>query len=374
MNLEYLEKLYFKPLKGIDKLTDADKEIADIHLNIAYKEVFIAHNWIYRKRYGQITLIPRYKTGTVSVTKYNETNEANSKTITFTGASLSTNMVGRFIKFQDGDKWYRILYLTGSGSSWTGYLDSPVTDVETGGGKTFEIWKRFYNLKSDVHEFLDFGRWENGRLEYNPDLIDRYSDLSRESDSPSSFDVFEVDPFTDIVEDDGTISIAKDSNLGTVTGVNLLSSGYDVGDMVEISNVDYYIKRIETDSRLIFFNYFPDEVTANTPIILKKNNPLSFEFYNPVDDYFSLPYAYLGKSYDLVHKTKDKILLPNNFIPAIVTRAQTFAMKDANDTRLPQFLAIYNGEIEGLKSKVQIVKSRYVKFNPAINRNAPGRG
>lgn len=367
MNLEYLESLYFNSIKGIDKASDLGKQMALKYINMAYKEVFLAHNWIYRKRYGQITLIPRYTTGTVSVTKYDETNLATSKTITFSGATLTDSMIGRFIRFQDGEKWYQILYLTGS----TAYLDAPVSDVSSG-SKTFEIWNRFYYLKSDVADFLDFGRWANGRLEYNPDLLDRYIDISKESDAPSSFDVIGADQFTD-TESSGTLTIAEDSNLATVSGLNLLSSGFDTGDIATINDVDYYVRRIESDTRLKLFNYFADEVPSATAFTLKKNNPLGFEFYNPPDDYQSIPYVYLGRAYDLVHRTKDKILLPANFIPAIISRAQYWTMKDTNDERFVQILSVYQSELDGLKSKVQVVKPRFTKFSPKISGLAPGR-
>src|SRR3990167_277267 len=369
MNLEYLKKLYFHPKKGVDSASSLNEEMAPIYINLAYQEVFLAHSWIYRKRYGQIVLEPRYTTGTCSVTAYNGTNAAASRTITFTGASLTTGMISQYVRFQDGDKWYRIEYLTGSGSSWTGYVDSPVSDV-TSGSKTFEIWKRYYNLKSDVAEFLDFGRWANGHLDFNPDIVDKYTDVSKEATSPSSFNVAGVDVFSDSTNS-GTIVIAKDSNLGTVTGLNLLSSGYDVGDIAEINDIDYYIRRIESDARVVFFNYFSEAKDGD--VIFKKNNPITFEFYNPPNDYYALPYVYLGRAYDLVHETKDKILLPKNFIPAIISRAHYYDYKASNNPEYVNMLKVYNAELEGLKSKVQIVRSRYTQFSPKISSLAPGR-
>jgi len=368
MNLSQLKSIYFNPAKGIDKATELGKTMAPIYLNMAYKEVFLAHNWIYRKRYGQITLIPRYTTGTATVAKYDGTNEDSARTVTFSGASLTSAMVGRFVRFQDGDMWYRINYISGS----TAYLDSPVSDV-TSGAKTFEIWNRFYYLKSDVAEFLDFGRWANGRLEYNPDLMDRYTDLSKESDAPSSFDVSGVDLLND-AESSGTLSITKDSNLATVSGVNLLSSGYDTGDICNINDTDYVIKRVDSNTRLILFNYWKDESLDSVAFTLKKNNPIGFEFYNPPDDYVSTPYVYLGRAYDLVHETKDHILLPDNFVPAIISRAQSFALRDLDDNKWTSLLSVYAAELEGLKSKVQVVKPRFTKFSPQISSLAPGRG
>ena len=369
MNLEYLENIYFKSIK--DKNIQTDQAIADTYLNISYKEVFLAHNWIYRKRSGQLVLIPRYTTGTCAVTQFDSTNEASAKTITFTGSTLTTGMVGRYIRFSGGDQWYKIVYLTGSGTSWTGYLDSPITDV-SGGSLSFEIWKRFYYIKSDAAELLDFGRWSNGRLEYNPDLIDRYTDISKESDTPSSFNAYGVDQFADIT-DSATIAITANTNVGTVSGINMLSSGYDTGDVVQISGSDYYINRIESDSKVVLFNYFDEALVAGTSITLRKSNPIGFEFYNPTDTYQTLPYDYLGRAYDLVHRTRDRILVPNNFIPAIIARAQYFSMKDADDKRYIEMLRIYNAEMTTLREKVHVVQPRYMQFVPKIHALSPGR-
>lgn len=370
MNLEYLEKLYFKAIKSENK--ESDIESADRYINIAYKEVFLDHYWIYRKRSGQLNIIPRYTTGTCVVTKFNGTNESAARTVTFTGASLSENWRGRYLRVKESSVWHKINYLTGSGTSWTVYLDSPIVDVDSG-SKTFEIWKRFYYVKSDVAEILDFGRFANGRLEYNPDLLDRYTDLSKESDTPSSFNAYGVDPFDDI-ELTGTISIPAGSNVGTGSNTTWLSDGYDTGDVIQISNIDYYIKRVETDTRIILFNYFESEIVSGTSFTLRKKDSIGFEFYNPADTYHILPYDYLGRAYDLVHRTKDRILLPNNFIPAIISRAQYFAMKDNNDNRYTDILKIYLSERNGLREKVQVVKPRYMQFTPKISRLSPGRG
>ena len=153
MNLTYLRSLYFKSLKGNSDVSDEDIILADKYLNIAYKEIFISHHWIYRKRFGQITIIPRYTTGTCMVTEFNGTNSSSSKTVTFSGSSLTQSMVGRYFRVQGSDIWHKIIYISGS----TVYLDSEIIGVN-GGGKTFEIWERFYYIKSDAADFLDFGR------------------------------------------------------------------------------------------------------------------------------------------------------------------------------------------------------------------------
>lgn len=373
MNLEYLRSIYFAPLKGASATKDSDIEKADRYIWLGYQEVYRSHRWEYRKKTGNITLIPNYTTGTVTVTKYDGTNDAAARTVSFTGASLSEVIRGRYLQVGTSSYQHKIIYLTGSGTTWTAYLDSPVVDVNSG-AYSFKIWKRFYYAKSDAEEITDIGTWGNGRLESNQDFIGSYDDITKTaSGNPYAFSVYGVDPYDDI-ESSGTIAISQNSNVAAITGVDLFSLGYDTGDIIKIGNNDYYIKRSETGSRAIMQNYFSEDVAAGTTVAIKKNNPIGFQFYNPSDNYVTLHYEYMDRPYPLVHPSKDSLRLSDRFIPAIISRAQYHALKDADDSRYLNALNVYDGELEGLKSKSSIVKPRYSVFAPKITSSMPGRG
>lgn len=367
MNLDTLRPLFFGPIKDIKPGTDNDR--ADRYLNLAYKEVYRAHRWEYRKRTGQITIIPKYTTGTCTVTKFNGTNESAARTVVFAGATLSDSMRGRYLKVSGSSKWHKIVYISGS----TAYLDTPIVDIESAGSLTFDIWKRFYYLKSDVEEVLDFGKWGDGVLSYAPDIQTKHTDISKTGSAPYEFNVYGVDPFNDLTYSTGTIQIPADSNVMTGTSTAWLSAGFDSGDIVEIGSNRYPINRVESDTRIILVNYQSEAVTAGSLYTLRKNNPLGIEIYNTTNAYNVLPYTYLAKPYDLIHVTKDYIALTDRFIQAIVSRAHYYAFNDAKDDRAITELKVYDGELLGLKSKVSVVNSRYTQFAPKIPSFMPGR-
>lgn len=369
MNLTYLRELFFSATTSSNKEQNTD--IADKYSNMGYLEVYRAHHWEQRKRTGQITLIPNYTTGTCSVTKYSGTNEADAKTVTFSGATLTSSMIGRYLRVSTSSHWHKIVYLTGSTVS----LDTPIVDIETGGSLSFEIWKRFYYLKSDVDVLTDFDKWDSARLGYKSDaeIVDQISNLST-TGTPYHFAPYGIDPYDDTEYTTGTIEVIADSNLVTGAGTSWLSSGIDTGDVLDINGTEYHIKRVETDTRIILFNSISIAVPSNSPYTIKKNNPLGFQFYNPSDSYRVLPYSYLGKAYPLVHITKDRILLPREFIPAIMSRAIYFRFRDTSDGRMTTQLQIYDAELTGLKQKFRVVKPRYMQFAPKIVSQMPGRG
>ena len=370
-NLTYLRELFFSSFKNVNKETG--NEIVDRYINISYLEVYRDHHWEYRKRTGQVVLIPNYTTGNCSVTRWDGTSGAENaaKTVAFSGATLTDNMRGRFLQVGSSSYWHKIVYREGN----TLYLDTPIVDVPTGSGLSFVIWKQFYYIKSDADVVLDFDRWGTERLGYRSDaeLTDQISNLAT-TGAPYLFSPYGIDPYEDIEYTTGTITVTSNSNLVSGTNTAWLSSGVDTGDILQIGSVDYYIKRVETDTRIILFNTIEESVPADSTYSIRKNNPLGFRFYNPSDDYRILPYSYLSKGYPLIHPADDRIQLPREFIPAIISRAVYFRMKDVDDSRWGTMLQIYEAEMTGLRRKWRVVKPRYLQFAPQVRQQMPGRG
>ena len=370
MTLTELRPLFARPIKGFKLETSLD--IADSYLNIAYVEVFEAHRWEFRKKTANLTLIPKYTTGTCSVTKFDGSNSSAAKKVTFSGATL-TGMAGRYLRVQNSSNWHKIVYVSGNDV----YLDSEISDIDSASGLTFEIWKRFNYVKSDVDVIYDFDKWSGDRVEYTP-----YSNLTEEPTeslpgTPYLFSPYGVDPFDDIEYSTGTVSGSQDSNVltgSTSPNTAWLSSGFDTGDLIEVGKSTFYVKRIESDNRIVLFNSITQKIETGTTYKFKKNNPLGFQFYNPTDAYRVLNYTYLSRAFPLIHPSLDRIQLSRRFIPAIVSRAVYYAMRDNQDTGMAQMLQIYTAELEGLKEKVRSVEPRYTIFAPKIPAFMPGRG
>lgn len=367
MNLEYFRKEYFTQVKGLKLGTD--NETADRHVNLAYLEVFRAHKWVYRKRDGQIILIPNYTTGTCTVTKFDGTNSSNAKTVTFSGATLTNSMLGRYLNVGDSNHWHKIIYISGN----TAYLETEIIDVD-GGGNSFKIWKRFYYVKSEADIILDFDKWAQSSLVYRnySQLQDEVNNISSEG-TTTDFSEYGIDPYDDVEYSTGTIEGSTDSNILTGTNTSWLSSGIESLDIIQINSVDYYIKRVESDTRIILYNYIENSITLGTSYVVRKNNPIGFQFYAQTDEYRALNYSYLAKAAPLIHPTKDHIKLPDEFAPAILSRSIAYGFMGVEKNEYLNKLSIYSDELGKLKEKVRVVSPRYMQFSVKIPNFMPGR-
>ena len=222
----------------LDKGNSTDRERAGNAFNLANAEVYRAANWEFRKKSGQIILIPNYTTGTCSITKFDGTNDQSSRTVIFVGSSLTQGMVGRYFQPLNSSQWYKIVYISGN----TAYLDTPVVDA-TASNATFIIWKRFYYVKSEVDGIVDFGSWETGEpLDYKSStgLTDSASILSSVG-SPQVYSPYGIDPADDASYSVGSISIAEDSNIVVGVGTSFFANA-DSGDILTVGEVEYTIK------------------------------------------------------------------------------------------------------------------------------------
>lgn len=370
MLLRKINDLVLDKIPSIDKTVDSLRERSTDYVNFAIDEVWRASNWEFRKRTGQLALEPTYDTGTASITKYDGTNLNAARTVTLS-ASLPFDVRGRYFKPNNSSSNYRII--TGASGGTTLFLESPVID-STNGSIAFDIWKRFYYLKSDVDVLLDIRRWDGGgSLEYSPSPKMSRSNANLDTEgAPKYFSVYGIDPNDDIEYETGTISIAENSN--TVTGVSTAFVGNaDSGDILIVNNSRYIIKRVESNTSLILYNYVPIPIAAGTSYSIKKNNPLAIPFFNPTDAYRTLDYEYLVKSYSLVNEDYDDLLLDMDYIDAIILNAQAAWLEHKDYQKYIQIYSLYQAKLNGLKIKKRVVAPRFRQFEPYINPNLPGR-
>ena len=272
-------------------------------------------------------------------------------------------MQGRFFQVQDSSHWHKIINVNVSTS--TVILDTPVTDVN-GSGKTFKIWKRFYYMPSEVVSVLHFGRWDgSGRIDYKgSQIIQReVSSISTEG-SPVYYSDYGVDPYESTYAA-GTVSISANDNVVTGVGTEALVN-IDSGDIFTVNSIDYRVKRVETDTRWVLYNYNGETAVDAAPYTVKKDNPLGFQFYYSADDYKIIPYEYLGRAFDMVNETYDSTGLPEDFDKAILSRAESLFLKDKDDPKWTSVLALYAAEVDGKKISSDPVSPSFYQFSPGI--------
>jgi hypothetical protein len=73
--------------------------------NIAYREIVEAKQWSARKAEVVVNTVDPYSTGTVAITQ-------GDATVTLTGGTFTSAMVGRYIRIADSDTFYRLITFT----------------------------------------------------------------------------------------------------------------------------------------------------------------------------------------------------------------------------------------------------------------------
>ena len=357
-------------IKEFDVATvKSNRDIAKLYLNQSHQWVYVSHRWEHRRKTSQIVLEPYYTTGSASGTAYNGSNENAARTVTFSGATLTTNMQGRYFQFDGSSNWQKIVYVDVANN--TVYLDSPI--IDTGSG-TFKIWKRFYYLRGDVDYITSFGKWDNtwGRLTYRDftSLTDRVVNVSDLGNTPLDFSPFGVDNYEPSYST-GTIIGAQDSNLITGNSTAFLANILPGDILTQGSNV-FAVKRVESDTRLILHNYIPNAIPSGSAYEIKRNISLGFQFYPSTNQYLAIPYTFMDRVFDMVHETKDRTALPDRCDEAILSRAEYKLLKDKDNQKWVQVAQLYEAELDAIKKKVRVVETRNNIFAP-VTRGYPGR-
>ncbi len=117
--------------------TESDTSV-NRYLNLAGREIWVAHEWPERKMETVLSTVIPYSTGTVDLT-----NAAT--TCVGSGTTFVTGMTGRKISLSYDDPWYRVTYV-GATSLTLGrnYLEA------TTAGATYTLWQDEYDLPTTM--------------------------------------------------------------------------------------------------------------------------------------------------------------------------------------------------------------------------------
>lgn len=368
MFLSELLRDFSYQFKDFDISNPLNRENAKSYLNRATRDVYRAAHWNFRKKFGQIVLIPYYQTGSCAVTQYDGTNESSSKIATFIGSSLTSNMVGRFLNFGDSENWYKIIYISGNDV----YLDTPV--IESTGNYSFRIWKRFYYLKSDVDVLIEFYKWQGGssitsKNEF--EINDKYARIDSVGNI-ENFSLVGVDNQIDYVYSDGTISGEQNQNILTGSGTNFFGN-VDNGDKVIVNGLEYEVLRVESNTRIALKNNLISTVESGSSYKSKKNVPIGVEFQYVPETYTVVQYSYLDLAHSMINENYDFFPMKEEYAQAVLSRAKSLKQQDDGNPLFTTTLQIYSGELKGLKEKQGQTISRFTQFAPKVPRFMPGR-
>lgn len=341
-------------VKDVDNLSV--KAILARKINEASKEVGRIHDWSCLKIHGSFNATPNYVTGTVTITN-------DSRVITGSGTTWTASMVGRYFQSSAGANWYRIVAFN---SATELVLETPIVET-SGGGKTYKIWKRFYYLSSNVRTVKIFGKWlSDSRVEIRSDnyLIDREQDMTR-TGTPEMAVEAGVDPFVSAYST-GTITLTKDSNVLTGVGTSWLEN-VESGERITVGKNYYRVKRVESDTRIVMWNYSTVTVSGSTYTI-EKDAPMGFQLFPVPDTSYVIPYVGYSRVFDMINENKDRPPYPEDFDVVILDGAEASRMRETDDVKWIQKSLEFKGRIIDLKAMMNQGKARVRQIVPDIDR------
>lgn len=132
---------------GLDLSTNATR--IKRWLNIAQRDIAWRWPWQFLQSRETVQTIPDYTTGTVSVA-------AGGTSITGSGTTFTSAMVGRFIQFEGANDWYEIATYSSATAITITTSYNGTSSLSAG---TFIIRKFFYSLSSEADTIIDIKNW-----------------------------------------------------------------------------------------------------------------------------------------------------------------------------------------------------------------------
>jgi hypothetical protein len=329
---------------------DAKKEQYKRKINIALDAVTKSHRWKDLERQGELALVPNYTTGTASVVN-------GSRSVTISGGSLTSDMKGRYFQATGASMWYRIIGVSGS----TLTLETPIQE-STASGLTYNIWKKFYRINSDVRVVLpnQFNNSLNVNSFYNQDYIRRKEFIP--------FTIHGTDEFSANYTT-GSITVSKNSNVATGSGTSFLGNVY-AGDRLKVGNLNYWIFRVDSDTQLTLYNYATDDWNDTYTIYSDYPHTAVLNFVPGVAAV--LIYSYLRHVYNLINEQFDTFPLSKNFNTVIVDLASAEYKRDGVVTEGARFanwaidMQLALAKLDTLKKNSDLEIRPFNQFAPYI--------
>lgn len=272
-------------------LVQQQRGLVNRSIQRALERVFTYHDfpyYIWDK--GVINTVASYSTGTITATN-------DSTAISGASTVWTSDMVGRKIRIQNANPWYKILSIdTGA---QTAVLEQPYQGT-SGSGLTYTIYKDEYRLASDVDKYKMLRQAQNSipLTDVPPTDFDNIYPM------PNSY----TDPYFTIMEgtnldtySTGTVSATAGTYVITGSGTSW-TSVEGLGRMSKITvpnsganrNV-YTIKSVDSATQLTVYEPISANVSASSSYLIDLNN-IRVQLY-PIPDsarilyyrYFRLP-------------------------------------------------------------------------------------
>ena len=345
--MKFIDGINQLALEVKKKKDEEDNEaILKASLNFAKIEVGKSYFWKELKRDAELIVTPNYTSGLVSYTQ-------NSRTVTGSGTVWTASMAGRYFKAANMSYWYRIAMVDASAQVL--YLESAVIE-SSASSQTYQIWKRYYRVNSDIRLVLPDTTRNNLPLPFE---VDGY-DLT-------------LTPYVN-----GTISATANSQTITGTSTAFFGNVYP-GDLITIESDTYRIRSVDSDTQLTLTNKV---VTAwNGKYSIESDTPYQADMSYTPSVYANYPYQldgafaptqntltryyYLRMLYPMVNDD-DTTELSVKFDRCIMDFAKAEFKRLSDSPNWEKEFLIAQARLEKLKQDASLIFYPYQTFHPQV--------
>src|SRR3990167_3489225 len=228
------------------ELTQANvngKKLKDLLLdiyNLRLQDFNARYEWPWREKTTTLQTIANYIEGTVTVTN-------GSRTVTGSGTTFTSAMVGRFLKLSRDNDIYEILAVT---NSTTLVLKQPY--IGTGdSGLAYLIWNRYYNLPPDVPMNADIMLWQYPyhTNQISKDRIGVSFQRGWESGYPSAWSWGRINRINSIYTIAAAVTTTQNSKTLTGNATTFIGNVFE-GSLITIGVNTYNVESVDSDIQI----------------------------------------------------------------------------------------------------------------------------
>ncbi len=295
-----------------------------------------------------ITTIAPYTTGTVTATN-------GSKTITGSGTTFTAAMVGRKIRMESENAYYRISAFV---SVTEVTLEVPYQGT-TAASKTFSIYKDEYRLPADLDVYKIMRQIENSvaMVGVEPSAFDIYESTPDSQGSPN-FEILagtKLDTYTT-----GTISGIVNSS--TITGSNTVWTGVEglsKSSRITIGSDVYTVKSVDSDTQITIYETLVATVAAGTSYTIHLDNYI-VQFFEIPDSAKNIYFRYQRIPYPLINDA-DIPDLPEKYHYVLITAGLIWAWETKDKEEAKAQEVIFQGQVANMWKRIGNI-SRNITF------------
>lgn len=297
---------------------------------------------------GLITTVAPYETGTVTAT-------SGSKTITGSGTTFTSGMVGRKIRMASENAYYRIAAFV----STTEITLEAAYQGTTASGKTLSIYKDEYRLPADCDVYKVMRQIENGiaQVGLEPSAFDIYEPAPQSQGSP----VFNILSGTKL-DTYATGTLSGTVNNSTLTGSSTIWTGVEglgKGSRITIGSYVYTVKSVDSDTQITIYEKLSVTVAAGTAYTMHLDNFI-IQFFPIPDAAENVYFRYQRIPYPLIND-EDIPDLPEKYHNILVTAGLIWGWMVKDKEEATKQEALFNGQKQEMWNRIGNI-SRNISF------------